>query len=124
MLDISTYNPGTYTVCIKAETADCPQGVEFCKEVVVPEPQAIDCTVFDVVNYKDAIAIAGTISIHDIDPSSVVWTINGTVTTPITPRVLRLMDHVNQAGQYEVCYKAMSQTCGSLEKCITIDYQG
>ncbi|WP_299214480.1 hypothetical protein [uncultured Aquimarina sp.] len=124
LLDLSSYNPGTYTVCIKAETNDCPNGVEFCIDVVIPEPQAIDCTVFDVVNYEDKIAIATTLSITDIDPNSVIWTIDGAVITPITPRVARLQDHVNQSGTYEICYKAVSQTCGDLEKCIEIDYQG
>lgn len=27
--------PGTYRVCISSETPDCPQGVEFCKDIVV-----------------------------------------------------------------------------------------
>ncbi|WP_299314873.1 hypothetical protein [uncultured Aquimarina sp.] len=123
MLDLSSYNPGTYTVCIKAETNECPNGTEYCASIVVPEPQSIDCSVFDVINYEDKIAIATALSITDIDPNSVVWTINGTSTTPITPRVLRLIDHVNQSGTYEICYKAVSQTCGNLEKCIQIDYQ-
>ncbi|MDH7444266.1 hypothetical protein [Aquimarina sp. 2201CG14-23] len=124
MLDLDSYNPGTYTVCIKAETTDCPNGTEFCVEVVIPEPQSIDCSVFDVINYKDTIAIATALSITDIDPNSIIWTIDGTAITPITPRVARLQDHVNQSGTYEICYKAVSQTCGTLEKCITIDYQG
>lgn len=123
-LDISTYNPGTYMVCIISEASNsCPNGAEFCAQVTVPEPQAIDCSVFDVINHKDKIAIAGTISIYDIEDNSVIWTINGTQVTPVTPRVLRLVDHVNQSGSYEICYKAVSTTCGTLEKCITIDYQ-
>ncbi|WP_299437383.1 hypothetical protein [uncultured Aquimarina sp.] len=124
LLDLSSYNPGTYNVCIKAATNDCPNGTEYCASIVIPEPQSIDCSVFDVINYEDKIAIATSLSITDIDPSSVVWTIDGTVITPITPRVARLQDHVNQSGKYEICYKAVSQTCGNLEKCIEIDYQG
>ncbi|TSE08621.1 hypothetical protein [Aquimarina algiphila] len=124
LLNLESYNPGTYTVCIKAETPDCPNGTEFCKEVVIPEPKPIDCSVFDLVNFKDKAAVAGAISITDIDPNSVVWTIDGTVITPITPRVARLTDHVTQPGKYEICYKAVSPTCGTLEKCIEIDYKG
>lgn len=37
ILDLSSYNPGTYKVCIKAETPDCPQGVEFCKDITIEE---------------------------------------------------------------------------------------
>ncbi len=123
LLNLESYNPGTYTICVRTETPDCPTGTEFCKEVVIPEPKSIDCSVFDVVNYMNKVTVATTLSISDIDPESVVWTIDGTVITPISPRVVRLMDHVTQSGKYEICYRAVSQTCGTFDKCIEIDYK-
>jgi len=121
--DLSGYNPGTYSVCIKAETADCPNGVEFCVDVVVPEPQQIDCTKFDLINSRDKVVGVNKPTITDIDPDSVVWTLDGNVITPITPRVARLKDHVTQDGTYEICYKSVSQTCGVLEKCVQVNYK-
>ncbi|RZS93259.1 hypothetical protein [Aquimarina brevivitae] len=29
------FNPGTYQVCITTETPDCPNGVQFCEEIVI-----------------------------------------------------------------------------------------
>lgn len=129
MLDISSYNPGTYTVCIKAETADCPQGVEFCKEVVVPEPQQVDCSAFDLEyitsNNAEFVNAHGVIT-FGVNPNTVVWTIDGNQITPTTTtgHFIILQNHLNQPGTYEVCYKAETAECGSLDKCITIDYQG
>jgi len=42
-LDLKTYTPGTYTVCIKAETPDCPNGAEFCMEVVIEDETNESC---------------------------------------------------------------------------------
>lgn len=29
------FDPGTYNVCIIAETEDCPEGVEFCEDIII-----------------------------------------------------------------------------------------
>ncbi len=128
MLDISSNNPGTYTVCIKAETPDCPRGIEFCKEVVIPEPRQVDCSVFDIIYFatRNAEFVGAKALSIDVDKSTVVWKINGAEVTPASPtkNIVVLQDHITQLGKYEVCYKAESTSCGTLEKCIEVDFQG
>ncbi|WP_281987102.1 hypothetical protein [Aquimarina aggregata] len=34
-LSLEGYNPGTYVVCMIAETPDCPNGVKYCKEIII-----------------------------------------------------------------------------------------
>jgi len=128
ILDLSSYNPGTYTVCIKAETNECPKGTEFCKEVVIPEPQQVDCSVFDIIYFTTSNAefVGAKVLSIDVDKSTVVWTIDGAEVTPASPtkNIVVLQDHITQLGKYEVCYKAESTSCGTLEKCIEVDFQG
>lgn len=34
--------PGTYEVCLKTETPDCPEGISYCKELIVESRECID----------------------------------------------------------------------------------
>ncbi|WP_299606963.1 hypothetical protein [uncultured Aquimarina sp.] len=128
-LDLSSYNPGTYRVCIKAETNDCPNGTEFCRDVVIPEPQPVDCTIFKLeyvtTNSAEFVNAKGVI-LFGLDDNSVVWEIDGNQVTPTTAtgHFLILQDHLQQPGRYEICYKAESSECGSLQECVEIDFQG
>ncbi len=127
LLDLSSYNPGTYKVCIKAETNDCPNGVEFCVDVEIPTPQPVDCSVFDIIYFATSNAefVGAKVISIGVDPNTVVWSIDGNQVTPTsaTGHILILQDHLTQVGKYEVCYKAESQSCGTLEKCIEIDFK-
>jgi len=91
------------------------------------EDREIDCTVFDgvIVVRNGRAAGVRTISINDIDPSSVVWTIDGVQISPRTSRIVLLSDHVNveESGTtIELCYSSFSPTCGKLEGCTTINF--
>ncbi len=127
VLDLSSYNPGTYKVCLKAETADCPNGTEYCVEVTIPQPQPVDCSAFDIiyatVGSNEYVGRQGLNIL--VDRNTVVWSIDGNQVThnSFTGNILILKNHLTQAGKYEVCYKAESQDCGTIEKCIEIDFQ-
>ncbi|SEL85662.1 hypothetical protein SAMN04487910_3495 [Aquimarina amphilecti] len=128
-LDLSSYNPGTYTVCIKAETNECPNGTEFCRDVVIPEPQPVDCSVFKLeyiaTNGAEFVNANGVI-LFGLEDNSVVWEIDGTQINPTTTtgHFIILKNHLSQAGKYEICYKAESTECGALQECIEVDFQG
>ncbi len=100
---------------------------ESDNEEETPSETIIDCSVFDGVfefSFRDNLfAGVKTLSIHDIDPSSVKWTIDGTGVTPRSPRFVYLKDHIQDAGLVEVCYEATSETCGVLSGCITVNFQ-
>ncbi|WP_147406113.1 hypothetical protein [Aquimarina sp. BL5] len=128
-LDLSSYNPGTYTVCIKAETNECPNGTEFCRDIVIPEPEPVDCSVFKLEYFETNTAEfvnANGVILFGLDNNSVVWEIDGNQVTPTTAtgHFLILQDHLTQTGRYEICYKAESSECGSLQECIQVDFQG
>lgn len=128
-LDLSSYNPGTYNVCLKYQSSECPQGVEFCSEITISEPDPIDCSTFDLIFRTGAnfeFMDARTITL-DMDKSTVFWSIDGidvpqTITTQI--QILALKNFITQPGTYQICYRGVSNICGELEKCIDIDYQG
>ncbi|KAA1246467.1 hypothetical protein [Aquimarina sp. RZ0] len=128
-LDISSYGFGTFNICIKATTADCPQGVEYCSEVTISEPDSADCSVFDVqyvVVGTTELVDARTIRLN-MDRSTVFWSIDG-VDIPQSVltqgQILALSDHITQPGMYQICYRGVSRVCGNLEKCIDINFQG
>ncbi|SHI66492.1 hypothetical protein [Aquimarina spongiae] len=126
MLDLGSYNPGTYKVCIKAETNECAQGTEFCLEVVIPMPQPVDCNAFNIIYASSGNRefVARNPLVPLVDPSTVVWTIDGNQVPSNSPtgNFIILDDHLTQPGKYEVCYKGESQDCGTLEKCIEVDF--
>ncbi|TPN85296.1 hypothetical protein [Aquimarina algicola] len=126
-LDLSSYQPGTYSVCLFAETPDCPNGIEYCADVIIPEPVQVDCSVFDVIyaSFGTNEYVGVKVTSLGIDRNSVVWKINGNQVnhTSFTGNILILKDHLTQAGRYEICYKGETSSCGTVEKCINIDFQ-
>ncbi|MBP2832343.1 hypothetical protein J8281_09115 [Aquimarina sp. U1-2] len=37
---VGLFAPGSYEVCIRAETPDCPEGASFCETIIVEEPNS------------------------------------------------------------------------------------
>jgi len=54
--------------------------------------------------------------------TQIEWRINGEVVTSRRPRFVRINDHISQAGPVEVCYNAVSKDCGTIEGCVTVDF--
>lgn len=95
---------------------------ETNEEETPSETSPIDCSIFDgIFQHQTNFAIVKTLSIHDIDSNSVIWTIDGVEVKPRTPRILYIPDHIKTTKTIDVCYSAFSQDCGKLEGCITID---
>jgi len=130
LLDINAFGPGTYNVCLKAETPDCAQGTEFCMDITIPEPQPVDCSAFGLRylesnSGREFVDAMGAILLN-VDRDTVVWKIDGNEVTSITPtgHFIILERHLTQPGKYEVCYTSESKDCGKLEECLEVDFKG
>ncbi len=91
---------------------------------------AIDCSTFKgVIEFAHrGYTFAGvqTLSIRDIDasdPDAVKWTINGRQVRPENNNILPLHKYLSTAAVVEVCFEAISPTCGTLSDCTTIDFK-
>lgn len=93
---------------------------------VIPSASEIDCSVFEGVEirkfFSSTWAGVKTLSINDIDPNSVTWTVNGEEVDAFRPQLLRVNNHVSQPGSVEVCYTSVSSSCGVLQSCTTFDF--
>lgn len=108
---IRILTPGTYLVCITAETADCTEGTDFCREIVVEE----DCPelFFSVANETPTmfIFIADFPSISTLP--SYDWFINDQFIE--SDGVINEGDNTLlqtlEPGTYNVCIRAQSVSC-------------
>lgn len=108
---IQILTPGTYTVCITAKTDDCPEGTDFCRNIVVEE----DCPelFFSVANETPTMFIfrADFPSINTLP--SYDWFINDQfiesdgVINEGDNTLLRTLE----PGTYDVCIRAESVSC-------------
>ncbi len=108
--------PGTYEICIKAETPDCPEGSSYCKEIVVEEPnRACPEVAFEkemeagsVNTYIFESIIEGTDEVTEIN-----WFVNDDRIENATDpqggnRVLR---YQFEPGVYKVCIQVITPEC-------------
>ena len=111
--DVLEYNfdtPGTYLVCIKTETQDCPQGTSYCKEIVVESFCPALFYEFDLepgsTNYTFTAAFDG------IQEVTYDWTIDGElIETDGGVEGDNILVQDLAPGSYSVCLKAITRTC-------------
>ncbi len=108
--------PGSYEVCIKSETEECPNGTSYCKIIEIEEIDK-DCPEIRFVKEIDPEVERGYIfeaDIPEIDQvSEIRWYINGEIVENPTDsneenRVLRRQF---EPGKYEVCLKVITENC-------------
>ncbi|MBQ0735629.1 hypothetical protein [Aquimarina celericrescens] len=108
--------PGVYEVCIKTETPDCPEGVSYCKEIIVEEPNRA-CP--EIAFEKEM--VAGTVNTYVFESiiegtdnvSEINWFINDARIENSTDsqsgnRVLR---YQFESGVYKVCLQVITPDC-------------
>lgn len=80
VLDYVFIENGTYTVCVFSETPECPQGVEYCQEIVVDSLPEKNDTCFDIT-FETLIQNSGyrfEASGHDASvTANYVWSVDG-----------------------------------------------
>lgn len=110
VLEYTFATPGTYQVCIQTETPDCPQGILFCKEVVVdvfcPQPFYEFTVEAGTTNYIFNAAFDG------IEDLSYDWTINEQVVeTDGGIEGDNILFRDLAPGDYTVCIKIITESC-------------
>ncbi len=103
---------GTHTVCIKATTvASCPQGVEFCKEIVY-NPLCPDLFFSKELDPNGNDSYVFTASFVGIEETMYSWTVDG---DPIEQDGGANGDNKFlfqfASGEYEICIKAETADC-------------
>ncbi len=70
-----TFEEGTYEVCIITETPDCPEGISFCKEIVVE--YETDCveTSYTAERDGEALAYIFTADFEGRDNVTYIWSV-------------------------------------------------
>ncbi|MDY8137663.1 hypothetical protein [Aquimarina sp. 2201CG5-10] len=102
--------PGTHNICIRTEATSCPQGTEFCREVMV-EPICPDLA-FTIEQQGNTSSYDFIAAFSGIDTTPFEWLVDGmvvdngggaggnnTLTRQFSP------------GTYTICIRAESNTC-------------
>ncbi|MFY0598544.1 MAG: hypothetical protein JXR03_02655 [Cyclobacteriaceae bacterium] len=113
--------PGTYNVCIKAESAECDELIEFCLEVVVEgTSKSDDCP--ELAFGSEQISENKYLFEADfdgMDSVAFVWYVNGDSieSEPLGADRFHKFDWEFEEGVHSVCIKAENDRCEKLEFC-------
>ncbi|WP_298312983.1 hypothetical protein [uncultured Aquimarina sp.] len=106
----SEFSPGVHTVCIKTTTPSCPDGREFCKEIVV-EPICPDLS-FTIEQEGNTTGYNFTANFENIDTIIYEWEINGDVIEQDGGQGAdNMLFFQFDPGTYEICIRAETPTC-------------
>ncbi|WP_299437377.1 hypothetical protein [uncultured Aquimarina sp.] len=107
---LSDLLPGVHEVCIRTETPSCPNGAEFCKEIVV---EAICPSLFFTIEQEgNTSGYNFTANFENIDVITYEWTINGDVVEQDGGQGADNMFFFQfSPGTYQICIKTETDTC-------------
>ncbi|WP_299214486.1 hypothetical protein [uncultured Aquimarina sp.] len=106
----SELSPGVHNVCIKTTTPSCPDGVEFCEEIIV-EPICPDLF-FTIEQEGNTPSYNFTAQFPDIDTVTYEWVINGDIIEQDGgPGADNTLFFQFDPGTYEICIRAETDTC-------------
>ncbi|MFD2565541.1 hypothetical protein [Aquimarina rubra] len=106
----SELSPGVHQVCIQTTTPSCPDGIEFCKEVVV-EPICPDLF-FTLEQEGNTPSYTFTAEFPEIDNTTYEWTINGDIIEQDGgPGADNILFFQFDPGTYEICIITETETC-------------
>ncbi len=114
---VDFFEPGTYEVCIKAETSDCPNGASFCETITVEEPHRACPNVNFTMDIEPGTSIGyGFLASFDgiEDVTSFKWFINDEqIEHPDDPQIGSNYIHsVLEPGvEYTICLKVLTPNC-------------
>ncbi|SEL85706.1 hypothetical protein SAMN04487910_3497 [Aquimarina amphilecti] len=103
-------SPGTYEVCIKAETPNCPEGIEFCKQIEVTEfcPELF----FDFEQEQGTLAYTFTSSFSAMEELSYQWYIdNQLIEEDGGANGDNILFSNLSPGTHEVCIRTETPSC-------------
>ena len=107
---LSNLSPGVHEVCIRTETPSCPNGTEYCKEVVV-EPICPNLF-FTVEQEGNTPAYNFTANFENIDVITYEWTIDGDVIEQDGGQGAdNMFSFQFSPGTYQICIKTQTDTC-------------
>ncbi|TYP72860.1 hypothetical protein BD809_106110 [Aquimarina intermedia] len=117
-----TFAPGSHTVCIEAVSASCPQGMEYCEEIIVPEY----CSLLSFVasQVPNSLDYTFTADFKDRDVQKYNWLINGVLIEADDggPTGDNLLNYTFAPGSYTVCIEAVSASCPQgMQYCMQIE---
>ncbi len=112
--------PGTYEVCIKAESIDCNKILEFCQEVIIPDASDRNCLglEFDFEKRSDHL-FEFTAAFEGINDLEYTWYVDGDSlkTESLGSDRTHLLEREFDGGIHSICIVAYSETCGLVEFC-------
>lgn len=116
-------NIGEHTVCIKATTSSCVDGVEFCEEVLVNE----NCPELFFTAEQDGSSnnYSFNANFANIGIINYEWKINEVIIEQDGgPDGDNVLLHLFDTGTYEICIMAETSTCPSVtEFCLGLEIQ-
>ncbi len=106
----SNLSPGEHVVCIRTETPSCPNGAEFCKEIIV-EPICPNLF-FTIEQEGNTPSYNFTANFENIDTVTYQWEINGDIIEQDGGQEGDNMFFFQfDPGTYEICIRAETDTC-------------
>jgi len=110
------FEEGTYAVCIKAETPDCPNGMTFCKEITIGDSNDLGCADLWYSNDGDYLYADYR---GAKDDALYTWYVNGEEISPFpNPRdntskfPLEKLD----SGAYKICVTSRIEGCDAISE--------
>ncbi len=109
------FEPGTYNVCISAQSAQCDRSLEFCQEVVIPDPNREECLglVFQT-DQIDNYVYKFVADFEGIENVVYTWWVNedSIKTEPLDSDRSHFLEWDFEPGEHLVCIVSQSDECG------------
>lgn len=117
--------PGTYNICIAAESSSCDIPLNFCQEVTITGAEECLELGFDVTYSDDSVMIVKA-EFEGIEETEYTWIIDGDSieTASIDEERSHLLELFLAEGSHEVCLVAYHDECGTVEFCSTVEIGG
>ena len=114
------FEPGTYNVCVVAQSDQCGASIEFCQDVEVPDPFREECLGLNFrADQRDNFDYKFFAEFEGIENVAYTWRVNGDSikTEPLDSDRTHFLEWDFEPGEHIVCIVAESDACGEVEYC-------
>ncbi len=112
--------PGEYNICQRTVTSDCPDGVEFCKRIVV-DPFCADLN-FEYQQISNSSTYNFTANFEGINQTDYNWVLDGEIIGNNESYPEHSFNYQLTPGMHEVCIRSQTQICpDGIELCRQIE---
>lgn len=114
------FPPGTYTVCVIAQSTECGGEVEFCEDITIRGRTDEDCPELEFSTDRQSDhKYLFTAHFEGMERLEYIWYVDGDSieSEPIDGERHHKFDYVFRPGTHLVCIKARTEECGELEFC-------